>query len=340
MMQKSKTTVWVTIGILGWLFIGYMFARHIFSTPKYQSTKETAWITTEQKEYTNPALNYEYGKNIMDNKEINLEKPIQEFIQQKKYNNETNHVSIYYRNLNNGNRFGINEKEMFSPASLMKLPLLLVYLKKIEKDPSVREQKLVYTQDPEEAKYTQNIVPQKRLVDNQSYTIRQLLEDMITYSDNKASLLLERNIQLDDYKRAFTDNEMFFPDLIDGKFDNNIKVVDYATFFRILFNASYVNTELSNYALWLLTKVDFKDWLVAGVDTNIQVAHKFGERGIFGQDGIEQKQLHDCGIVYFPDHPYILCVMTRWYELQNLENIVIDISKSIYQEVKDKHTKE
>ena len=66
------------------------------------------------------------------------------------------------------------------------------------------------------------------------------------------------------------------------------------------------------------------------------VAHKFGERGIIGQDGIEQKQLHDCGIIYYPNHPYILCVMTRGYKLAELEEIVRTVSKNIYQEVERK----
>jgi beta-lactamase class A len=185
----------------------------------------------------------------MNNSEINLEKPLQEFIEEKKYNNEVTHISVYYRNLNNGNWFGINEKEMFSPASLMKLPLLLVYLKKIEQNPDIRNEKIMYREDPIESKYIQNIVPTKKLVDNEAYSIRELLEYMIRYSDNKASLLLERNISVEDYKKAFTDNNMLFPDLIDGKFDNNLKVIDYAKFFRVLFNGSYVNKELSNYAL-------------------------------------------------------------------------------------------
>ena len=289
-------------------------------------------------ELTNPALNYEYGQSIMDNKEVDLSDYLNNYIQQKQYNNEITNVSVYYRNLNNGNRFGINEKKLFSPASLMKLPLLLVYLKKIEKDPTVWDKQLIYRTTADDTIYTQNVKPEELLVNQQAYTIRDLLAHMIKYSDNRASELLESNITLDDYQKAFTDNSMLFPALVDGKFDNNLKVIDYAKFFRVLFNASYVNKELSNYALQLLTQVDFKNGLVAGVDKNITVAHKFGERGIIGQDGIEQKQLHDCGIIYYPEHPYILCLMTRGYELGKLENIVSDISKKIYQEVKRKYT--
>jgi len=284
----------------------------------------------------NPLIDYTGWKNSVDEKEIDLEKPLQEYIQEKKYSNEVTHVSVYYRNLNNGNWFGINEKEMFSPASLMKLPLLLVYLKKIEQDPSVRDQKLTYREDPIEAEYIQDIVPQKKLVDKQSYTIKELLEYMIRYSDNKASLVLERNINVEDYKKAFTDNNMIFPDLIDGRFDNNLKVIEYAKFFSVLFNSSYVNKELSNYALWLLTKVDFKQWLVAGIEDNTIVAHKFGERNII-QNGTEKKQLHDCGIIYYPNHPYVLCVMTRWYDWITLRETIQNISHIVYTELRQSY---
>ncbi|HMS90822.1 MAG TPA: class A beta-lactamase-related serine hydrolase [Candidatus Absconditabacterales bacterium] len=330
----SKRILFIVLGILGGGLIGYILPT--FDSQTISEGKKEIGIT---KELTNPALNYEYGENIMDNKEINLENYLQNFIQNKKYNNETNHVSVYYRNLNNGNWFGIKEKELFSPASLMKTPLLLVYLKKIEQDQSVWDKKLLYTEDPIEASYRQNIEPEKSLIDGQEYTIKELLEYMIRYSDNKASVLLEKNITLDDYKKAFTDNQLLFPEIIDGRFDNNLKVIDYARFFRVLFNASYVNKELSNYGLQLLTQIDFSKGLVAGVDTNIPVAHKFGERGIIGANGIEEKQLHDCGIIYYPDHPYILCVMTRGYDLEKLEEIVSTISKTIYQEVKKEYTK-
>ena len=170
-------------------------------------------------ELTNPALNYEYGQSIMDNKEVDLSDYLNNYIQQKQYNNEITNVSVYYRNLNNGNRFGINEKKLFSPASLMKLPLLLVYLKKIEKDPTVWDKQLIYRTTADDTIYTQNVKPEELLVNQQAYTIRDLLAHMIKYSDNRASELLESNITLDDYQKAFTDNSMLFPALVDGKFD-------------------------------------------------------------------------------------------------------------------------
>jgi hypothetical protein len=49
----------------------------------------------------------------------------------RKYN--ISDFSVYFRDLNNGPWVGVNEKEFFSPASLMKTPILIGFLKNVEK---------------------------------------------------------------------------------------------------------------------------------------------------------------------------------------------------------------
>ena len=88
--------------------------------------------------------------------------------------------------------------------------------------------------------------------------------------------------------------------------EDYMSVSDYASFFRILYNASYLTKDDSQKALDLLTKVDFADGIRAGVPKGVPVANKFGERSVNGL-----QQLHDCGIVYYNNHPYLLCIMSR-----------------------------
>jgi len=103
----------------------------------------------------------------------------------------------------------------------------------------------------------------------------------------------------------------------------------------MLYNASYLNKELSEKALQYLSEVDFKQGLVSGVPQGIVVAHKFGEK-VFGSSA-EIKQLHDCGIVYYPRHPYLLCVMTRGASFEYLDDTIRQISSLVYQEVDAQH---
>ena len=55
----------------------------------------------------------------------------------------------------------------------------------------------------------------------------------------------------------------------------------------------------------------------------------FGEGGYLGME----RQLHDCGIIYHPLKPYLLCVMTRGEKIADLENAIRDISKWIFERV-------
>jgi hypothetical protein len=83
----------------------------------------------------------------------------------------------------------------------------------------------------------------------------------------------------------------------------------------------------------LLTSTDFNEALVAGVPQEVQVAHKFGEAGT----GDVERQLHDCGIVYFPSHPYLACIMTRGKDTGTLKQSIADISRFMYQKIDEQY---
>ena len=113
-----------------------------------------------------------------------------------------------------------------------------------------------------------------------------------------------------------------------------MSVKTYAYFFRILYNATYLGHTYSEKALELLNNREFPDGIVAGVPENIPVAHKFGERTVESPEGIvTTEELHDCGIVYYPSKPYILCVMTKGTDIASLKEIIKTISKTVSDEV-------
>lgn len=312
---------WLILSVVVWILIGFFIGEIIIKH-----------ITTGFF-YTNPMLDYGNADLIRSNKNINLEEEINDYIEIKKWKNKTTHISVYFRNLNNGNWFGVNEKEEFSPASLMKLPLLIAYYKLSEEFPKILKKKVIYIPDPVEEKTIQNIKPEKSIEAYKEYSIKELLDDMIIYSDNKASLLLENNLDLSLYQKAFTDIGISFPEFKDGVFENNVNIVEYASFFRVLYNSSYLDRSNSEYILNLLGNVNFNKWLTKGIPQNIVVSHKFGERVINGE-----KQLHDCWIVYYPNHPYIICVMTRGRDREVLEEIIAQISEKIYNEVNKQYS--
>jgi beta-lactamase class A len=249
-----------------------------------------------------------------------VQKKIDETIKSGK----TLHVSVYFRDLDNGPWFGIGEKELFSPASLLKVPLLMGWLKEAEKNPGILQKKITYKGENFNANKDETIRAVVEAEYGKTYTAEDLLDLMIAYSDNNALLLLG-NVGWSFSEQVYNKIGLTAPEFSENY---QLSVQDYASFFRILFNASYLNREMSNKALDMLASSDFRRGLVAGVPEDIKVAHKFGERTT-----PEGRQLHDCGIVYYPNNPYLLCVMTKGANMEDLISVVSGVSRLVFDEV-------
>jgi beta-lactamase class A len=114
-----------------------------------------------------------------------------------------------------------------------------------------------------------------------------------------------------------------------------MSVKQYSSLYRVLFNASYLSKEYSQKALEILSKSEFKDGIVDGIPQSMTIAHKFGERHY--STGVDQ--LHDCGIIYYPYHPYLLCIMTKGTDFKQQSKTIRDISDKIYKEMEKRYKK-
>lgn len=257
--------------------------------------------------------------------QTDLQNNLQKYLQQQIKAQKIDFASVYFRDLNNGPWFGINDAELFSPSSLIKIPLMITYLKLAESDPSLLQKELLNTQayNPD----IQNFPPDVTLVPNQKYTIEELIRRMIVYSDNLAYDLLNHQIDAQTILKVYNDLGVDISPANSDPDGNIISVKAYGSFFRILYNSSYLNRDMSEKALKLLSLSKFTQGIVAGVAKNITVAHKFGERQYLATG---QKQFHDCGIVYLPHQPYLICIMTRGHNFENLIHTIRDISSQIY----------
>lgn len=236
------------------------------------------------------------------------------------------HASVYFHDLNNGPWFGVNERAEFSPASLFKVPMLMAILREAEDAPGLLEQ--LAQDDTEGGRTVQDPPPARTVVKGRPYTVDELLTLMIVHSDNRAHDLLLAYLDRRVFERIFTDLGYTPPDI--SARDAAMSVKSYASFFRILYNASYLSRRSSEKALALLVEADFPGGLRAGVPAGTVVAQKFGERS--AADGRE-RQYHDCGIVYHPAKPYLLCVMTRGQDAKKLVGFIAETSRLVYAEV-------
>lgn len=262
---------------------------------------------------------------------VELKSALQTFIADEVKTGKISSLSVYFRDLQNGPTLGIDEHEKFAPASLLKLPLLLTYLELAENHPSLLATRLEY--DHYDEPLTQSIAPEKSILPGTPYSIDEMLSYMIRYSDNRAYYVLREYLRQISPDEDLLKNTYIALGIVDPKndLDQTIEVKQYSSIFIQLYNASFFdNKETSERALALLMETTFDKGLVAGVPAGLPVAHKFGERVGFAGN---LQQLHDCGIVYFPKSPYLLCVMTRGTDRNELSHAIKQISTMVYTEV-------
>ena len=108
----------------------------------------------------------------------------------------------------------------------------------------------------------------------------------------------------------------------------------YSVFFRVLYNATYLSINHSELALKILGDTKFAEGLRAGVPEHVAIAHKFGYRRMDGAlRDTPSSQLHDCGIVYYPNKPYFICVMTKGNNINDLKAFIGEVSEAVYRDV-------
>lgn len=278
--------------------------------------------------FVNPLLECDTYGVSQDTNLDHLKNKVTKTIDNKVEQHQIDFASVYYRDMNNGPWFGISEREKFSPASLIKVPIMMTYYKLAETDKTILDKKIV--NNIETATNIQDIKPEVTLTPNKEYTVDELITNMIKYSDNDAYTLLVNNIEASKIHQTFSDLGVDISDANNNPNGDIITVKAYASFFRILYNASYLNPEMSDRALSLLETVSYKTAINSPIPQSIKVSHKYGER-YFEDTGV--KQFHDCGIVYLPGKPYLICIMTRGKNFDKLTTTISDISKIIYDDI-------
>lgn len=262
-----------------------------------------------------------------------LEDRLNALIGQKIRDGKADKISVYFRDLDRGLWTGVNEQESYVAASLFKVPIMIAYFKQAEKDPAVLAKEITVTKADAAEQDVQFIKPAHALQPGRSYTVEELVRHMIIDSDNAAMNALIRDMEAGSYREILGDLGIDPPEVAPRPY--RISPKKYSLLFTVLFNATYLNQEMSEKALLLLNESDFRDGLVAGVPKGIAVAHKFGEAEVIdnGEFLIDGHYLNDCGIVYVPGRPYLLCVMTHGMDLDALKEDIKDVSAAVYDDV-------
>ncbi len=328
----EKKALYVRFSIIAVVGFGLGFLGRPYFQDATGDTVELR-LNNAQYRYINPLLMSDTSDGSEFRGLAPMKDKINDLLGELKHDKKIDEASVYYRRLNGGDLININETARFSPASMLKVVVMMAYFKKSETDPAVLSEILTYTgeRDTNQAEHWK---PSKAIEAGKAYPVSELIEYMIMYSDNNAADLLVNNIDEKTLNGVYTDLGMRVPEATYGLGDFTAK--EYASFARVLYDATYLNRELSDRALGIMTRTDFKNGIVAGTPAEVTVAHKFGERITVDPAGrILSYELHNCGIVYYPKTPYLLCIMTKGKQdkaYADLEDAIKQIAWIAYSE--------
>lgn len=229
---------------------------------------------------------------------------------------DTGTVGIYLQNLYSGARIGINDEQGFVPASLLKIPIAMAIMKKYDSGEISLDDKVMIT--PLDIEAVAGVPERFTIGEEMSYW--ELIRLMLKLSDNTAKNILKGELAPEEINSVFT--HVGIPNPYQEDIGEQLVSPNaYGRLFKALFYSTYLSKASSEKILELATETRAENLIAAGVPWEIQVAHKYGAR---------PDLLHDCGIVYYPRNPYILCVMTSQIEFSKAQNLIENISEAVY----------
>ena len=208
---------------------------------------------------------------------------------------------MYFEYLPTGTSININGTNEFHAASLFKTPIIMAYYHTGERLGIDNDPTLTLKSDELDSQFGNLWQKGSGYQLKASEAVRLALEE----SDNTAAKALVSLIGTVDFEAVYQG------------LDINLTVDK---------DGAVLNIDDSQEILNYLAKSKFPDKLVAGVPPGVTVAHKIGD---FVEKNGNGEAFTDCGIVYIPRRPYLLCMVSKTDE-QTARVRMQDISKMIY----------
>jgi len=253
---------------------------------------------------------------------IPLKEKIIQLISQAKPVVQSSGFAVYFKRMDDGAWFAINSSKKFNKSNFLKVPLLITILKQAMTNPGLLDRKIFFEKHFKDA-VSRN--KEFKLKENTSYTVKELLSVMIVQSDNDAKYLLMQMADKRIYRKLFSDLDISPPELTGDHDEYQISITDYCKFFTLLYNSGYIKDEYSDLALSLLSQSAPHTGLVKNFNPGVPVVHKFSLNSKGGM-----QQVHDVGIFYVEQKPYLLAVMAEGSDSAQLSDMLSRISELVY----------
>lgn len=220
---------------------------------------------------------------------------------------------FYVTHLSDGYAFGVNENEIFEPASLNKLPVMLAAYRQSEDDEFDLDGKYILkNSDKIQGSGSLSGSPEGTVL-----TYRELLSLMGKQSDNTAFGIVRDALGDEIINNTITEIGMVSTSIA----ENETTPKDIGIYFERLYRSGLISEESKEEILNNLTDTVYESWITEGIPGDIRVAHKFGR---------EIHVVNDAGIVY-TENPYIIVILSKGVVEQEADEVIPKISRMIYE---------
>lgn len=233
------------------------------------------------------------------------------------FNNYTSDLSgvygLYVSRLSNGSNYGVNQNELFTAASLIKLPVIFAMYKQSEEGKiDLNEKYKLKESDKIRGSGSLYGKPSGYLI-----TYREIVRLMGKQSDNTAFNIAKNILGKEKINEVINELGMVRTSLD----KNETTPGDIGVYFERLQNGNLLSDASRSEILELLTDTIYEDLLPEGLPEEIKIAHKYGS---------EVHALNDAGII-FSDDPFIVVILSKKVIEKEAREVIPEIAKTIYE---------
>lgn len=216
-------------------------------------------------------------------------------------------VGVVIKDLSTGWVFTINKDKLFASASMVKVPIMASFMAASCKGEVNLKNKLALKNSCK----VSGSGEVKNYAVGTEFTIEELIELMVTESDNTAANMLIDYMGFETLNKYFKKLGLNNTNLVRLMMDfesrglgveNYTTAEDLAILLDKIYNNRLINKSVSRKCLEVLKRQKIRDRIPAKLPFNTVVAHK---------TGLERNVCHDAGIVFTPKGDFIICVLIR-----------------------------
>lgn len=210
--------------------------------------------------------------------------------------------------------YGVNQEEVFTAASVNKVPIMAAILQEIEEgNLTFEDQYRLQGRDVQD--YGTGTMRYDRA--GTLYTYDDLLELSGKKSDNTAAFVLQRIVGKEKLDILLADLEMENTSIE----ENTATPAEMARLFVEAYKGELFSDKFQERLYRYLTNTDFEDRIPMGVPDMTLVAHKIGT---------EMNVINDCGII-FEKNPYVLCILSKNVNEAEALEVLPKISRLVWE---------